>query len=378
MLRAEQVSDAIRRGVNAKISDGHNLYLVVKNGRGFWVYQYRDGAVIRSKGLGSAANVTPAQARRARENCAVALRSGVAAEALGIRPTEARGEPFGKVADTYLENHAAEWSPKQQARNRTLLRMHAAPLDKVPVNRITTAQVADVLRPIWSGPGSNRGGKLRSLIERIINGKAAQNPATWERLKGADGLHGKTAETTHHPSMPYTEVPAFMKRLDLSNVEDRAIRFVILTGVRRQEALGARWGELDLKAKRWLVPAARMKNRKDHFVPLSDAAIACLGKRGADNDLIFPSSRGAALGHDALSLRKFGLNYTLHGFRSSLSSWAEENDYPTNVIQLMLAHRKKDDNGKALGPQDNAYMRATRFDERRKLHDAWALFAATR
>src|ERR1700688_1766173 len=91
MLRAEQVSDAIRRGVNAKISDGHNLYLVVKNGRGFWVYQYRDGAVIRSKGLGSAANVTPAQARRARENFAVALRSGVAAKGLGIGTTEARG-----------------------------------------------------------------------------------------------------------------------------------------------------------------------------------------------------------------------------------------------------------------------------------------------
>jgi hypothetical protein len=40
MLRPDQVSDAIRRGANTKISDGHNLYLVVKNSRGFWVYQY--------------------------------------------------------------------------------------------------------------------------------------------------------------------------------------------------------------------------------------------------------------------------------------------------------------------------------------------------
>jgi hypothetical protein len=45
---------------------------------------------------------------------------------------------------------------------------------------------------------------------------------------------------------------------------------------------------------------------------------------------------------------------------------------------VLIAEERKDDNGKALGPQDNAYMRATRFDERRKLHDAWALFAATR
>jgi hypothetical protein len=63
---------------------------------------------------------------------------------------------------------------------------------------------------VRAGQQSGRG-KLRSLIERIINGKAEQNPATWERLKGADGLHGKTAETTHHRSMPYAEVPAFVR-----------------------------------------------------------------------------------------------------------------------------------------------------------------------
>jgi hypothetical protein len=57
-----------------KIPDGNNLYLVVRKGRGFWVLQYRDGASIRSKGLGSAAKVTPAQARRAREEFVVRRR----------------------------------------------------------------------------------------------------------------------------------------------------------------------------------------------------------------------------------------------------------------------------------------------------------------
>ena len=84
MLRSEQVSDAIKSGVNQKIADGHNLYLVVKNGKGFWVYQFRDGNVIRSKGLGSAARVTPTQARRAREALAVARREG--------NPSDARQE----------------------------------------------------------------------------------------------------------------------------------------------------------------------------------------------------------------------------------------------------------------------------------------------
>src|ERR1700680_4556000 len=66
MLRSEQVSDAIKSGVNQKIADGHNLYLVVKNGKGFWVYQFRDGNVIRSKGLGSAAAGADARGRARR------------------------------------------------------------------------------------------------------------------------------------------------------------------------------------------------------------------------------------------------------------------------------------------------------------------------
>src|ERR1700735_4210581 len=73
-LKATQVATAIAAGVDRKIADGNNLYLVVKNGRGFWVVQYRDGQKIRSKGLGSAAKLSPAPARHAREDFVVRRR----------------------------------------------------------------------------------------------------------------------------------------------------------------------------------------------------------------------------------------------------------------------------------------------------------------
>jgi len=104
-LKPKEVTDAIASGIDQKISDGSNLYLVVRNGRGFWVYQFRDGKVTRSKGLGSAATVTPAQARRAREDFVVARRSGVtvpaatltpAASGLPARPLSAAAVPAGK------------------------------------------------------------------------------------------------------------------------------------------------------------------------------------------------------------------------------------------------------------------------------------------
>ena len=100
-LKPDEVAAAIRSGVNQKVSDGSNLYLVVRNGRGFWVLQYRDGKSIRSKGLGSAAKVTPAQARRAREEFVVRRRNrnGTAQSLAGPRlhvPAASSDLTFGR------------------------------------------------------------------------------------------------------------------------------------------------------------------------------------------------------------------------------------------------------------------------------------------
>ena len=376
-LSPQQVTSAIKSGVNQKLSDGRSLYLVVKNGKAFWVHQFRDGKVTRSRGLGSAAQVTPAAARRARDAFAVARRENI--EIAGQARREGKGPLFAKVRDDFLNHNTSLWGARHQARNRFLLKTYAAALDDIPINRITTQQVADVLRPIWTGPGDNRGGKLRSLIENVINGHVDPNPATWDRLKVSTyGLELKRREVKGHAAMPAADVPAFVQRLDMTDVEDRATLFVILTGVRRSEAIGMTWGELDLANKRWMIPAARMKNGKDHFVPLTDAAIACLGTPSASDAFVFPSRRGGMLGHDALLLSRFELEYTLHGFRSTLADWAEESGYRTNVIQMVLAHRKKSDDGRALGSQDLAYMRTTLFEERRKLHDAWSAFVMSK
>jgi hypothetical protein len=96
-LRPDQVAAAIRSGASQKIPDGHNLYLVTRRGRGFWVYQFRDGASIRSKGLGSAVTVTPAQARRAREDFAVRRRNGEIPRGSAGAP---RGVTFAKATAT--------------------------------------------------------------------------------------------------------------------------------------------------------------------------------------------------------------------------------------------------------------------------------------
>ena len=331
------------------------------------MYQFRDRNVIRSKGLGSAARVTPTQARRAREAFAVAWRGGL--ELPGVRGYMPRGDKFAVAADAYLSNHADEWGERHQAGLKALVRMHAGALADVPVNRITPDQVADMLRPIWNGPGNNRGSRFRRFIESILTAKQVEpNPATWARLR--ELLSKKIADVKPKAAMAAKDVPALMATLG-DDVESRALKFVILTGVRRKEALDARWGEFDLANRVWIVPGERMKMKRDHAVPLTDAVIACLGPPGADDAFVFPSRRtGGMLGHDALSMREHGA--TLHGFRSTLSTWAEEQDdgraYPRAVIKAVLAHGK----GDAVTAAD---LRSEIFEARRKLMEHWSRFS---
>jgi integrase len=105
-------------------------------------------------------------------------------------------------------------------------------------------------------------------------------------------------------------------------------------------------------------------------VPLTDATISCLGAPGTGDAYVFPSKQtGRVMGHEALKMKDFG--YTLHGFRSSFGTWAEEQDdgrmYPARVIDAALAHGKEN-------AVTAAYLRSDLFQARRKLMEHWSRF----
>jgi len=376
-LRPENVRKAIASGKNQKLKDGHSLYLYVKNGHGFWIWQWTDfgptknnetpHAHTRSECLGPTHSMTPAQARKERESRVVARREG--------RDTRtsrrAAGELFSTAATSYLDNHADEWSARQRADLQSLAaRYIPAEFNALPVTTIMADDVADVLRPIWNGPGNNKGTRLRRIIEGVLRSKDIEpNPAAWARQQ--DRLSKKRVKPINQPSMPFADVPAFMATLG-DSVEDRAGRFVILTAARRIEALGAKWSEFDFANRVWNIPAERMKAKRPHAVPLTDAMLAALGTPGDGDAYVFPSSRtGGILGHKSLDKEWVPNGYTLHGFRSSFQTWAAEQDdgraYPFEVREAALAH------GKANAVVE-AYDRSKLFEARRKLMQSWSDF----
>ena len=157
-----------------------------------------------------------------------------------------------------------------------------------------------------------------------------------------------------------------------------ALRFAVLTAARTGEVLGARWGEIDLAAKLWTVPAGRMKGGRDHRVPLAPAGLTLLGEiaeGGADPPaLVFPSTvatRPLSNMAMTMTLRRMKRDdVTVHGFRSCFRDWiAGATSHPRELAEAALAH--------AVGNKvEAAYARGDMLDKRRDMMAAWADFCA--
>jgi integrase len=122
----------------------------------------------------------------------------------------------------------------------------------------------------------------------------------------------------------------------------------------------------------WVVPADRMKMRREHRVPLSDAAVKLLKglPRIDGTDLVFSAPRGGQLSDMTLTavMRRMKVDAVPHGFRSTFRDWAaERTNYPRDVAEMAMAH--------AIGDKvEAAYRRGDLFEKRRRMMASWAAF----
>ncbi len=154
----------------------------------------------------------------------------------------------------------------------------------------------------------------------------------------------------------------------------RALEFCVLAAARSGEVLGARWQEIDLADKVWVVPAGRMKAAREHRVPLTLRMLEILGEVGAGDrgPFVFRGGRrDKPLSVTALQMalrRRQAGKVTVHGFRSAFRDWAaEETPFPREVAEAALAHVVGD-------ATERAYRRGDALEKRRQLMEAWASF----
>lgn len=382
MSRSLTVADCTRQG-NGRYSFGRSLYLIVKGGSALWEKQFRVGGKLRTKCYGSAVGAMPVSLTKARELDArdwLERKAGrqVASNSKYHNGTHGNGNGngvlFAAARERYLEDHAAEWSEGHRDSLRRMLLRHTAPLDNKSVSTITADDIIPILIPIWKGPNSTTGNRVRMMIEHIISstGRIADNPAKWATLQYRMAKKVQSYEPKSRDMMQPADVPAFMATLAKDkSVQSRALQFMILTAARQDEALEATAGEFDMAAKTWTVPKERMKMKREHIVPLSDAAIKLLGTM--HGGLVFPSKLGGRMSQQTTrDLLPAGV--TVHGFRAALTTWAatqpKSKGYDKDVRDFSIAHYPTD-------PNDAAYNRADMLDQRRKMMEEWAAFVTT-
>src|SRR5262249_5291938 len=147
-----------------------------------------------------------------------------------------------------------------------------------------------VLKPIWHTKTATAR-RTRHRIEAVLDFalaarlRSGDNPARWALLQHLLAQPEKIARRRHLAALPYAEMPAFMARLrNMDRVDARALEFAVLPAARTGEVIGARWAEIDWETQIWTVPAARMKARKEHRVPLSPRAVALLRELYTEDD----------------------------------------------------------------------------------------------
>lgn len=367
-------------------ADGGGLYLSIsKDGRRRWVFLFRWRGKLREMGLGSPREVPLARAREAATRARELVADG--RDPLEVKQADERAVPtFGELANGFVEAMRAQWrNDKHVAQWQMTLREYAAPLRPLAVDAVTTNDVVGVLKPLWQTKPETAS-RLRGRIERVLDAakaqglRAGENPARWRGH--LDLLLPKRHRLTrgHHKAMAYADVPAFVARLRAgSGVSGRALEFTILTAARSGEVLGARWSEIDVTARVWTVPAARMKAGREHRVPLCARALSIVAEMrelaavDGDNPFVFPGQRaGKGLSVMALEmvLRRAGVTDTPHGFRSAFRDWVgEETAFPREVAEAALAHLVGD-------AVERAYRRGDALEKRRALMEAWALYCA--
>jgi integrase len=373
-------------------SDGGNLYFrVAPGGSRGWIFRYGLHGRTRDMGMGPYPEIDLKTARKRAFEYRQFLADGVDpiaerdAKRAAVRVEDAKTITFDDCVGRYIAAHADGWrSAKHRQQWSATVATYASPVfGKLPVAAIDTGLVVRALEAIWSDKPETAS-RLRGRIERILDWakvrgyRLGENPARWRgHLDHLLPAKSKVRKAAHYAALPYAEVGQFMDRLrQEEGVTARVLELIILTATRSGEARGATWGEIDINARTWTIPASRMKTGKEHRVPLSDDAIrvvtAMQAIRHSGSDLVFPGRQGrlsdAAL--FALLRRMQRGDFTAHGFRSSFRDWAaERTNYENHVVEMALAHAIPN-------AVEAAHRRGDLFDKRRQLMDSWAEFCA--
>ena len=364
------------------------LHIWVKpNGTKYAIFRYNFNNNQHNMSLGSFPSLSISEARIKAQQYRDQIDSGI--NPMDIKndskkqskQLQAKKITFREFAAECIKTKRAEWmNQKHGDQWEYTLNKFAYPIigDK-HLDDIDTEDVLKVLTPIWTTK-TETASRLRGRIEWILAAATTRklrvgvNPALWRgHLQTILPAPNKVKKVAHHKALPYRQVPGLMAALrEMVTMSALALEFTILNASRTGEVIDGLRSEVQDNI--WVIPAIRMKAKKEHRVPLCKRVIEILEIAKAmdkDSKYLF-SINGKKLTNMAMPmmLRRTKVDATVHGFRSSFRDWvSEETSHPSEVAEMALAH--------AIGNKvEAAYRRKDLLEKRRALLLDWESYCS--
>jgi len=380
LLTEMQVRNAKVRDRAYKLFDERGLFLLVTPAGGrLWRFRYRIGNREKLLSLGIYPDVPLKRAREKRDEA----RRLVADE---IDPSVERKARREAMLVTF-EGVAQEWLGLQrQSLSQETLSILGARLNSGlypylgsrPIGSITAVEVLAALRKIEARGRHETAHRVRALAGRVFRYAVATGRAKHDVAADLRDALAPVKSKNFASVVDPVRVGELMRAIygyTGHPMTGLALKLAPLLFVRPGELRRAQWDEIDLDGAEWRIPAARMKMKELHVVPLARQAIALFEElrpfaRGGRYVFHSLRSRDRPMSNNTINaaLRRLGYSgeeQTGHGFRTMASTLLNEQGYQPDVIELQLAHAERN-------KVRAAYNKAQRLPERRKMMQAWA------
>ncbi|WP_336369298.1 integrase domain-containing protein [Rahnella perminowiae] len=382
-LTHTEVQKAKATDKDLTLHDGDGLFLLVKTtGKKIWRFRYQvPGTSKRTMiSLGAYPALSLADAREVRaEKLAMLVK--------GIDPQTRAGEEAEKLQiaqESIFVNVARKWFELKQSHVsadhakdiwRSIEKDILPSIENVPVQELKARTLIQALEPIKARGALET---VRRLVQRIneimiyaVNvGLIEANPAS------GIGMAFEKPKKQNMPTLRPEELSELLYSLAMSNlsVPTRClIEWQLLTLARPAEASETSWKEIDFDTKLWTIPAARMKAKREHIVPLSPQSIEILkimSDISGHLKYVFPSRNtphkpmNSQTANAALKRVGYTGRLVAHGLRSIASTYLNESGFDANVIESALAHRDSNQ-------VRSAYNRAIYLEQKIVLMEKW-------
>jgi len=383
-LTNTEVKQAKAKDKPYKLFDGAGLVLKVRtNGSKSWLFMYNKPFIKKRTELvfGMYPSISLADARKLKDKAKELLAKDIDPkehkDELNRQQQEKLSNTFEQVAANWFQVKKTEISADYAKDLWRSLEIHIFPaLGKQPISNITAPLTIDVIKPIAAKGSLETVKRLTQRLNEIMNYAVNTGLIHSSPLTGIKAAF-KKPEKQHMPTLTPDQLPELMKTISYASIKIVTrclIEWQLHTMVRPSEAAGAKWCELDLDNNLWVIPAERMKKKREHTVPLTKQTIELLERLqpiSGHREYLFPADRdpkrhaNESTANAALKRMGYHNKLVAHGMRALASTTLNEQGFDGDVIEAALAHVDKNE-------VRRAYNRAEYLERRQKLMYWWS------